>query len=1176
MAHVDQTDVRSRATSAEGSKAAVRPRRWARRALLLVVLACAAVWFAPSIVAVTSLRDTLLNMALTHGESIRTGGGSLGWLSPIEITDVRLYDRQGELLAVAPSIRLERPLIDLAIDPNRVGTVRVERPEMHVALRSGGSNWEDFLAPWLAPSDEPGGPITVAVEVVDGRAVIVDAVAGRQWKATSVTVSFSMSGDAAIKIDANATLVEDAAAAGSQAGRLEIHVDTQGTEGTAGSLTVLADAVPLSLGESLLARFVPGARLSGRLTSNISLTWSEAGGKLQARVGGEATVENLVVTAGGLGDDQIALARLDIAPMAVAWQDNRLAIEQLDVACDLGRLSIEGAVGTEAVVTGNALAALVAAARENYRIDARVDLARLAAMLPGMLRVREGTVITGGELKVALESTGGEDGHLWQGSLETNALTATSQGRPLVWERPVEIKWTVRSTAAGFVVDELVCQSDFLQLRGDGTRDAITATATYDLTRLAENLGQLIDFGGWQITGQGDARLAFRREAEGRFRADVTAALERFQLTHPERTPWSEERMSLEASAVGTLAGTSLSRIESATAEVLLGDDKISARLVEGVSIGESQQSWPLEIRWEGRLAGWAPRLAPWVSLGDWMPHGIGRLAAVADISAGGVNIRQAKLSVEQFQLRAAGLTIDEPRVELEGTARWDQNAGRLDVAGAKLTSAALSLQADQATLLVSDSRPVTISGNFSYEGALDQIFRWTVDPERPAPWWPVGKVAGQATLNHGGGKTDAHVELTVRDGGLYEYAPAAAGGSPYRLAWREPELALSADVGYDTATDSLRIDRSQLRSGIINATAAGTILAVATEQQLDLAGTLDYDLEKISPLVRSYLGTDVRLVGRDRATWNVRGPLSAARAEVGEPAIGWSRRLTGQAGFAWQGAEVYGLSLGPGRLDATLGEGTLRAAPLDVAVLEGRLSATPTVRIDPGPMELLLPAGPLVTNVRITPEVADRALKFIAPVLADATRTEGRFSVTLEATRVPLDDPVRTRLAGRLAIEQVRVTPGPLAQQFIQIGQQIEAIVRRRAPATGGSSGELLTIDNQDVEFQMVDGRVYHRWLEMTVGREVRVRTSGWVGVDESLGILVEVPILDEWIGSEPLLEGLRNQTLRIPIGGTFARPQVDGRAMAQLSEQLIGGAVRSAIGNEINRQLDKLLRPR
>jgi hypothetical protein len=83
-------------------------------------------------------------------------------------------------------------------------------------------------------------------------------------------------------------------------------------------------------------------------------------------------------------------------------------------------------------------------------------------------------------------------------------------------------------------------------------------------------------------------------------------------------------------------------------------------------------------------------------------------------------------------------------------------------------------------------------------------------------------------------------------------------------------------------------------------------------------------------------------------------------------------------------------------------------------------------------------------------------------------------------------------------------------------------------------------------------------------------------VGFDESISLVLSVPIQDRWIERQKLLAGLRGQSLQIPITGTLRQPRMDQSALANLSAQLLQGAAGQAVGNELNRALDKLFGPR
>jgi hypothetical protein len=268
-----------------------------------------------------------------------------------------------------------------------------------------------------------------------------------------------------------------------------------------------------------------------------------------------------------------------------------------------------------------------------------------------------------------------------------------------------------------------------------------------------------------------------------------------------------------------------------------------------------------------------------------------------------------------------------------------------------------------------------------------------------------------------------------------------------------------------------------------------------------------------------------------------------------------------------WSGANLYGLPVGAGRLAATLGDGVVRIEPLSLAVGEGRLTASPYVRLDPEPSELLLPAGPMITNVRISPEVSEAMLKYVAPVLAGATQSDGSFSLQLEGARVPLGEPRRADSAGTLAVHSVRVVPGPMVRDWIGLAHL--------AATAANSEVTLLAIRDQQVNFRVLDGRVHHQNMEFQIG-DVAMRSQGSVGFDETISLVLQVPIQDSWIANQPFLAGLKGQSLQVPITGTLTRPQMDQRAIAGLSQQLLQGAAQQAIGGELNKALDKLFKSR
>ncbi len=187
--------------------------------------------------------------------------------------------------------------------------------------------------------------------------------------------------------------------------------------------------------------------------------------------------------------------------------------------------------------------------------------------------------------------------------------------------------------------------------------------------------------------------------------------------------------------------------------------------------------------------------------------------------------------------------------------------------------------------------------------------------------------------------------------------------------------------------------------------------------------------------------------------------------------------------------------------------------------------------------------------------------LKFVAPVLAGVTTASGSFSVDLDGCRIPLDNPSKADVAGRLTIHSIEIGPGPLVHELsVFLGRDAPARLRQESV----------------VQFRMVDGRIYHQGLEL-IFPDVTIRTYGSVGLDETLKIMAEMPVPPKWLQSNPMLsQAMRNEIIRIPVAGTLSKPQLDQKVMADLTGRFLQKAAGNMIQGELNKQLDRLFGPR
>jgi hypothetical protein len=246
-----------------------------------------------------------------------------------------------------------------------------------------------------------------------------------------------------------------------------------------------------------------------------------------------------------------------------------------------------------------------------------------------------------------------------------------------------------------------------------------------------------------------------------------------------------------------------------------------------------------------------------------------------------------------------------------------------------------------------------------------------------------------------------------------------------------------------------------------------------------------------------------------------------------------------------------------------------VQVGPLDIPLAEGRLKTQARVLLDNPTPQVVVERGPLLESVRISPEMCRLWLKFVAPLVADATSAEGKFSLLLEGASVPLAAPKSANIAGTLAIESAQLGPGPLAEQYLGVLRQLRSFFDSSgAAAADGQSRGWVILPKQDVAFEVHDGVAVNRGLKMSVG-DVVITTEGTVQIEtQKISLVATVPLSESWFkGRDGLLGSLKGQTLQIPIDGTLTQPRLNTRVLQDLGRQLAGSAIQGAITNQLQR---------
>ncbi len=371
-----------------------------------------------------------------------------------------------------------------------------------------------------------------------------------------------------------------------------------------------------------------------------------------------------------------------------------------------------------------------------------------------------------------------------------------------------------------------------------------------------------------------------------------------------------------------------------------------------------------------------------------------------------------------------------------------------------------------------------------------------------------------------------------------------------WQTLWSEPHLVLTCRSRVHHDPVSVELQELGAETDGLKLHAQGSIGEILSRFVVDLSGQADYDSERLIERVRDLVGPHLQVVGKDSRRFSVKGPLRSPASPAAErPLV--PLELAANAGWSWQRGDLFGVEAGPGSIDLTLAQGIVSMKPLEMAVSGGRLKASPRIVLTGRPALVEIPAGLVLDRVELTDEMCDAWLMYIAPVVAQATRTEGRVSLALDESKLPLADLAGGEMTGHVLIEG-HVLPGPVIDE---ISRFIGGII---AGIDGGPLSDwlavgrpLVEIGRQEVEFELHDRRLYHNRMEF-IARGIVIQTRGSVGLDESLDMVAAISLTDEAVSRLRLPVNLQGRPLEIPIQGTLRKPRLARGAVGSLVEQL------------------------
>lgn len=1164
-------------TSLPETKPPRRSGRWFVRLCLTVALFSTAAWFIPEIVARTPLRQEVPKWLFPFFKGqVALGETTLGWMSPVVVRDVRVVDQGGDPLFTIGEVRSSATLWQIATDAAALGRFDLRELAATVQSRPDGTNFDQTIADFRnAPVPAKQRSLELVCE--GARVEVAEPTGGDPVQLPPIDLRLSVGICAPDAIEVNVTARDTT----NDVSSLQVHTvsPVQGTGDGPVELEVTAVRWQLAQLTPLLRRWVGTGQVFGELNGSAKVAVTPAT-TLRVSCDSDLQVEQLELLGWPtLQGDDLRLDRVQLTGQ-LAVLDQVVRCTDVKLLSSAAELTANGTwslptIQPAAGVNDDALLALV---DEDFQLQGWIDGAELARQLPKMFQLREGTRIASARIAWRLSSESTAAGRVWIGTAGVNELAADANGTPWRWETPVDAQVRLLRSESGLVCEQLLVNSEFCRVNGHGTSTNAELQATADLDRLSRQLSAIIDLQQSQISGllRLDAKIA-AGEAD-RVELTTTASIERLILGDPQQPLWSEPQLQTTFAVAGSGPGsTPWQTLKTGRLELVAGEDRLTIELTGASEWQAANAVIPLKLDLIGDFARWRQRCRPWLpnDVGDL--QGLGHFAALVRWSANETVIEKAGLAARPLRWTSPDWQIDEPDLRIQTQGTWSSSVQRYLTPHSTVLASFGRLDWEQGVFDAATNAAMPIAGDWKFDVDLGRISRWqAVGAQHHLLGTAKGTVRCQSREDALGISLDADVAGLTIAGLDTAPSPAILGapaGAHWAALWKEPQLHLQTQARYTPSKEEWELRNLKVTGDGVALAGGARTQQTAGLLQFETQGQFDYDWSRLSTRMDPAMSQKLQLTGTGSRPFSLRGQWQLGNAPLfQEVAAAAGNQLAGELGIGWESAQLMGLLIGPAEIAATFTGDSGSIRPIDLTVAEGRVHLAPQFRFQPGPVLITLPPGRILDQVRLSPELCRDSLKFVTPMLADATQIDGRFSLDLTEAAWPLGNTGAGTSSGSLLIHGAQVKPGPLAVQLMTTVEQIRAVVQKRAPREEVADRAVTELPEQTVQFRQADQRVAHDRFLMRF-RDVEIQTRGSVGIDESLNLVASIPIREDWISDERIRTALGGQMLQVPIYGTLRQPQVDPRAIGELARRAAGNAIERVIEGRLKSGLEKLL---
>lgn len=273
-----------------------------------------------------------------------------------------------------------------------------------------------------------------------------------------------------------------------------------------------------------------------------------------------------------------------------------------------------------------------------------------------------------------------------------------------------------------------------------------------------------------------------------------------------------------------------------------------------------------------------------------------------------------------------------------------------------------------------------------------------------------------------------------------------------------------------------------------------------------------------------------------------------------------------------WPRAQAFQLDSDNGLVHYRLTPDALDIALTNVSLGSGQAVGQYRVDLAEQPPVLQFDGGPILQDVELAEDLCRNWLKYLSPMMANATDINGQFGLNANAFRIPIaqGNPIPAGVSGRLLIDKATMQPGRITRELLATVSDLGSLLQAdRLVGRLGNAGdlELVRLPQQQVDFRVERNSVLHRGFKLETGKVV-VRTSGEIGFQEQLDLVAEIAIEPSLYESRPILANVFRTPLGIPISGTVTAPRIDRSALTDVGRNAATGVVGGLLDRFLNRR--------